>query len=917
MFAKRLNGKFQLLLIISIVTLLCSCAESYASESPDTNHKEAQVKESSSAKFYSSGSDDIDRMRAEVKESPTTADNYRKRALLLIAWLGSIQQQSANTHPFFDIDKAYYQLQEKVIHGRGLAKEKATRSICKVVDDGYKVMEKIFRTLKEDGPIYKPFTGDPAGFPKGGDMEADWPMFQGNKHNTGYTKAPGPKTGELAWKFPVGLGWYARPAIEGNRVYVASPGMHTTSLCLDLDTGKDIWKSTQDHPLLGIYKYPAIASTPLILKDRIVLREVNSHGGNEGQAKNLVYVDKKTGKTLSRKYAGHLDYRIQVAPVATNGKYMVYPFGVHDIYGAPAICQNLNRLICADVNNDRKLWDFNVGDIDALAEPVMTDRRVLQGTTEGYLYSLNLKGTHNTLIAWKFKADGAVNTAVTLDKGNVYFGSNGGVLYALNEADGSLIWQTRVTSIENRTRKHFTVPLVIDGKMYVGSANKHFYCLDAASGKILWKTKLTDWIRAKPVLTSKGLLVAGVDGMLSCISTSGSLKWTKRISTHPIYADLVAAGDSILVNDSNLWLRRISAAGDVLWKRSLLNAFENEQGERIFTDIFSGGTYYQSKPTASKGKLYFGNPAGFLYCVDAETGKENWKFEMGGAISVGPAIADGKVFAGQQGGERFFYCLDADSGELVWKQTVPGGWVWGSAAVDDGRVYVPTVSGYAVCLDAETGHIIWMYPTAKSVPAEPAIDGDLVYFGSWSRSLYAFDKKTGEIVWKENGIGLDSGTLIAYEGKIYLPHHSNVFMYFDAKNGKILSHGNTNPEDKGQFTNFNATPAFFKDRAYYTARVGSGLVGVPMASRVYCVDAASAKIHWTFPDGGGLSAPAIASDRVYIGSGNTPLFYCLDAYTGKPLWIYKLGQRVEEATLCIYRDKVYVLAGDGYVHAIK
>ncbi len=915
MFGKRLNGKLELLLIISIVTLLCSCAESYSSESPETNHKEAEMKGSSSAKFYSSGSEDIDRVRAEVKESPTAPDNYRKRGLLLFVWLGSLQQQSADTHPFFDIDKAYYQLQWKIVRGNEPAKEQAIREICKVVDDGYKKMEEIFRTLKEDGPIYKPFTGDTTGFPKGGDMEAEWPMFQGNKHNTGYTKAPGPKTGQLAWKFPVGLGWYARPAIEGSRVYVASPGMHTTSLCLDLETGEEIWKSTQEHPLQGIYKYPAIASTPLILKDRIVLREVNSHGGNEGQAKNLVYVDKKTGKTLSRKYAGHVDYRTQVAPVATNGKYMVYPFGVHDIYGAPAICQNLNRLICAGVNNDRKLWDFNVGDIDVLAEPVMTESHVLQGTTEGYLYSLNLKGAPR--IAWKFKADGDVNTSVTLDNGSVYFGSNGGVLYALNEADGSLIWQTRVASVQKGARKHFTVPLVTDGKVYVGSANKHFYCLDAASGKILWQTELTDWIRAKPVLTSKGLLVASVDGMLSCLGTNGSFKWSKRISTHPIYADLVAAGDKVLVNDSDLWLRCINAAGDVLWKRSILNAFENEQGERIFTDVLSGGTYYQSKPTASKGKLYFGNPAGFLYCVDAETGAENWKFEMGGAISVGPALADGKVFAGQQGGERFFYCLDAESGELIWKQTVPGGWVWGSAAVDDGLVYVPTVNGHAVCLDAETGHIVWMYPTAKSVPAEPAIDGDLVYFGSWSRSLYAFDKKTGEIVWKENGIGLDSGTLIAYEGKIYLPHHSNVFMYFEAESGKILSHGNTNPEDKGQFTNFNATPAFFKDRAYYTARVGTGLQGVPMASKVYCVDAASAKIHWTFPDGGGLSAPAIASDRVYIGSGNTPLFYCLDAYTGKPLWIYKLGQRVEEATLCIYRDKVYVLAGDGYVHAIK
>jgi outer membrane protein assembly factor BamB len=49
-------------------------------------------------------------------------------------------------------------------------------------------------------------------------------------------------------------------------------------------------------------------------------------------------------------------------------------------------------LICADVDNEKRLWDFNVGDIDALAEPVVTDDRVLQGTTEGYLYALNLTG---------------------------------------------------------------------------------------------------------------------------------------------------------------------------------------------------------------------------------------------------------------------------------------------------------------------------------------------------------------------------------------------------------------------------------------------------------------------------------------------------------------------------------------------
>ena len=117
---------------------------------------------------------------------------------------------------------------------------------------------------------------------------------------------------------------------------------------------------------------------------------------------------------------------------------------------------------------------------------------------------------------------------MTLDDGTVYFGSNGGVLYALSEADGSLIWQTRVDAVEKGARKQFTVPLVLDGKIYVGGANKQVYCLDAASGAIVWETALTDWIRSKPVMTSEGLLVASVDGKLSCLSLAGSLNGASR-----------------------------------------------------------------------------------------------------------------------------------------------------------------------------------------------------------------------------------------------------------------------------------------------------------------------------------------------------------------------------------------------------
>lgn len=83
---------------------------------------------------------------------------------------------------------------------------------------------------------------------------AEWTGFQGDIHNTGYTEAPGSKYGRQAWKFPFGLGGYRRPFVEDGRVYVASPGMYATSFCQDIETGEEIWKSTREHPIYGIYK---------------------------------------------------------------------------------------------------------------------------------------------------------------------------------------------------------------------------------------------------------------------------------------------------------------------------------------------------------------------------------------------------------------------------------------------------------------------------------------------------------------------------------------------------------------------------------------------------------------------------------------------------------------------------------------
>jgi hypothetical protein len=74
----------------------------------------------------------------------------------------------------------------------------------------------------------------------------DWPVFGGNLEQTGLSPDAGPRTGEVAWKSPIGMAWHAAAAVKDGRVYIASPGVTTLAYCLDEKTGEVIWTTPQD-----------------------------------------------------------------------------------------------------------------------------------------------------------------------------------------------------------------------------------------------------------------------------------------------------------------------------------------------------------------------------------------------------------------------------------------------------------------------------------------------------------------------------------------------------------------------------------------------------------------------------------------------------------------------------------------------
>jgi outer membrane protein assembly factor BamB len=66
-----------------------------------------------------------------------------------------------------------------------------------------------------------------------------------------------------------------------------------------------------------------------------------------------------------------------------------------------------------------------------------------------------------------------------------------------------------------------------------------------------------------------------------------------------------------------------------------------------------GDDFHRSMSTVAiaDGLLYAADLSGFLYCLDAKSGKQHWKYDTFAAIWGSPFVVDGKVMLGTEDGE--------------------------------------------------------------------------------------------------------------------------------------------------------------------------------------------------------------------------------------------------------------------------
>ncbi len=225
-------------------------------------------------------------------------------------------------------------------------------------------------------------------------------------------------------------------------------------------------------------------------------------------------------------------------------------------------------------------------------------------------------------------------------------GSDVQYLVALDKATGKLVWKTDRSGKMNdnpQLKKSYGTPLIVEtrGKTeLISPAADWLYAYDPGSGRELWKVpygKLGFSISPRPVVGH---------GMIF-------------MSTAFMKPEIIAVR-----HDG-------AATPDIAWR-------------------YAKGAPNMPSPLLVGDELYFVSDGGFLTCLDAKTGAENYRERLGGDYSSSPIFADGKIYIGSRTGLVTVF-KPGKKFEVLGKNQLPGKIMATPAAVD-GALFIRTDS---------------------------------------------------------------------------------------------------------------------------------------------------------------------------------------------------------------------------------
>ncbi len=729
-----------------------------------------------------------------------------------------------------------------------------------------------------------------------------WPTWGGTSHRNNVSSAKNlpaqwdTKKGEnVRWTAQLGSVVFGGVVVSGDRIFVGTnngAGLvkrfpNSVDLgclvCFDRKTGKFLWQHSnkklpagrvRDWPLQGVISTPTVSGDRLWYvtnRGEVVCLDVAGFrdGQNDGP-----FVDEEVVAENEADIVWKLDmieklgvqpHNLSTCSPTTDGKrlFIITGNGTDETHINPPP-PNVPDVICLDRETGKILWqDTPVGERTLHASwsspafgVIKGQPMVLMGCGDGWVYAYDPAGDGRgkAKLLWKFDC---------------------------NPKDA--MWGLGGTKYRN---PYVAIPVIWDDKVYLrtgqdpehGEGDADLWCIDP---------------------------VKHLDGS----DVSATKVYAGIVDGKPVGAPLPprrkqnldkAAGEVELPNPKSA----------VVWhfqEQDMNGNGKIESGERFHRGL-------SSPAISDDGLMFIADSTGFLFCLDAKTGRCHWIYDLLSQCHGSPMIADGKVYVGDEDGEISIFKVSKKMALL--KEIYNHSSNYCTPVACGNTLYMLDKSQlHAIELPPEkvkestpplprsnndpakrsTQDIPKKTATLPSNPVDPAAPNPKSPFVDsmnmaehWS-SFRNNSHLTGvagttlpsnlDLLWKSPVPYGVSGTAAIVNGRVYIGTMNGEFLCLDRKTGqRIWSYRSiADPDPKAFAPAFKCSPTVTAHAVYLGDEDGV----------FHAIDTKTGKLKWKFlTEGEIISSPTIAGDRILFGSYDKNL-YCLNAVNGQELWRFE------------------------------
>ncbi len=200
-------------------------------------------------------------------------------------------------------------------------------------------------------------------------------------------------------------------------------------------------------------------------------------------------------------------------------------------------------------------------------------------------------------------------------------------------------------------------------------------------------------------------------------------------------------------------------------------------------------------------RVYFGADDGKLYALHARSGRLIWSVETGAEIRSRIHSHEDTLFVANA--DNAVFAVDPESGEVIWRYRRPplegfSAWGYADLTLAGNRLHAAMADGTVACLDSVSGDVLWSHDLAAEVvavgregvvtlidaDATPVAADGVIVAASIAGGMVGIDSRSGSVRWTNPGLKGVTG-MATDHGMVYATLPGGGLMAVDSRDGAV------------------------------------------------------------------------------------------------------------------------------------